>query len=148
VTSPGYPVTAIDPQVRLRLNKRKMKTNLLLQVLLPNLVGIACESLSRAVTQSTQSTFPSQLSLQKTAAILTTAVLDYSKPGAGGGISGVLVGAVRAVSLSAFSGVVRRYPTCPVYRDCDVRAVTALQCRRFTLFYRRLLRSEGPGNPY
>jgi hypothetical protein len=112
------------------------------------LVGIACESLSRAVTQSTQSTFPSQLSLQKTVAILTTAVLDYSKPGAGDGISGVLVGAVRAVSLSAFSGVVKRHPTCPVSRNCDVRAVTALRYRRFALFYRRLLRSEGSGNSY
>ena len=63
-----------------------MKIFLLVLLLLLNLVGIGCKSLTRATIQASQSAFLTQFSLQKTFAITATPGLDCSKFGVGGGI--------------------------------------------------------------
>jgi len=72
-----------------------MKRSLLLFVLLLNLVGVGCKSLTRAAIQSSQSAFLSQFSLQKTLANVNAPGLDCSKFGSGGGIGGSSAGSDR-----------------------------------------------------
>src|SRR5829696_7365036 len=65
-----------------------MKRILLLLVLLLNLAGIGCKSLTHAGIQASQSAFLAQFSLQKTLANVNATGLDCSKFGSGGGIGG------------------------------------------------------------
>src|SRR2546423_3223558 len=89
-----------------------MRSILLLLVLLLNLLGIGCKSLSRAAIQASQSAFLAQFSLPNTLVNLNAPGLDCSKFGEGGGIGasagGIGSGRVsHSQSHSTFCGVER-----------------------------------------
>jgi hypothetical protein len=64
----------------------EMRSILLLLVLILNLLGIGCKSLTRSAIQASQSAFLAQFSLPKTLVTINAPGLDCSKFGEGGGI--------------------------------------------------------------